>query len=139
MEEMVSEYSLALISLLVFVVIVLLQSALVGAAKAGAGLPPGCTPAADYDDRVYRLHRSHQNGVEIMPAAAVALFAAMLTGVSAGWANALMGVFLLTRLGYILVYARSLGAPTQGLRTFTYVAGWAMLVILCLMSIWAAL
>jgi uncharacterized MAPEG superfamily protein len=133
-----NDYSPGLISLLIFVLIVLVQSALVGAAKASAGLTPGCSPDPDYDDRVYRLNRSHQNGVEIMPAAAVAFFAAVLTGVTAFWVNGLMAVFLLTRLVYVLVYARSLGTPTQGLRTFTFVAGWAMLVILCGLSLAAA-
>lgn len=137
MPETVLEYGPALMALLVFVLIVLVQSALVGAGKASAGLTPGSTPEADYSDRVYRLHRSHQNGVETLPAAAVALFAAILTGVSPAWVNGLMLIFLLTRLFYLVVYAQSLGVPTQGLRTFAFVAGWAMLVMLCLMSLWA--
>lgn len=134
--ENIAPYSTGIISLLVFVLIVLLQSALVGAGKAKAGLTPGSTPDSDYDNSLYRLNRSHQNGVEIMAAAAVALFACILVGVSAWWVNLLMGLFLLLRIVYVAIYGWNVGKPTQGVRTFAYVAGWAMLVILCVMAIW---
>ena len=137
MPELVTAYSVALISLLVFVLVVLLQSALVGAAKAKANMTPGSNPEADYDNPVYRLNRCHQNGVEIMPAIAIGLFACILIGVSAWWVNLLMVLFLVLRLIYILIYAQNVGKPTQGVRTFVYVAGWAMVVGLCGMSIWA--
>ncbi|AZV76682.1 MAPEG family protein [Parasedimentitalea marina] len=139
MLDLITGYSPALIALLLFVLIVLLQSALVGAAKAQSGLVPGCTPEADYDNRVYRLNRSHQNAVEIMPAAAIALFACILTGVSVWWVNLLMVLFLVLRVLYALVYAQNIGKATQGARTFVYVSGWATIVALCVMAIWAAL
>lgn len=137
--EQVQLYAIAMISLLAFVLIVLVQSALVGAGKAKAGLTPGSDPTQDYGEALYRLNRSHQNGVEIMAAAAVALFAGILTGVSAWWVNLLMGLFLLTRIVYVAIYAQNIGKPTQGVRTFTFVAGWATLVILCIMSMVAVL
>ncbi|MDF1607551.1 MAPEG family protein [Hoeflea sp. YIM 152468] len=133
--DQIAAYSTGMISLLIFVLIVLLQSALVGAGKAKAGLVPGSDPAADYDNGLYRLNRSHLNGVEIMPAAGIALFAAILTGVSSWWVNLLMALFLLARIVYVAVYARNVGKPVQGVRTFVYVAGWAMLVVLCVMAI----
>ena len=137
--DMIASYGLGIISLLVFVLIVLLQSAMVGAGKAKAGLIPGSDPDANYENALYRLNRSHQNGVEIMPAAGIALLFAILLGVSSWWVNLLMGLFLLTRVVYVLIYAQNVGKPTQGVRTGVYVAGWAMLVILCVMSIWAAI
>ncbi|MGR3620669.1 MAPEG family protein [Pseudophaeobacter sp.] len=136
MDIVVSDYSLALISLLVFVLIVLFQSALVGAAKAKAKVLPGGEPAADYSSSIYRLNRSHQNGVEIMPAAGIVLAAAILAGVSASVANGVMIFFLITRVLYVVVYAQSLGNPVQGLRTFAYVEGWAALIVLAVMAIW---
>lgn len=136
--EFFEPYGLGILALLIFVLIVLVQSALVGAGKANAGMIPGSEPEADYDNSVYRLNRSHQNAVEIMPAAAIVLFSCILLGVSAWWVNTLMVVFLLTRIVYAVIYARNVGKPTQGTRTFAYVAGWAMLVILCLMAIWAS-
>ncbi|MFT7057759.1 MAG: putative MAPEG superfamily protein [Pseudorhodobacter sp.] len=135
----ITAYSAAILSLLAFVLIVLVQGAVVGASKAKAGLPPGATPANNYNDTLYRLNRSHQNGVEIMAAAATALFACILLGVSSWWVNLLMALFLLLRIAYILVYAQNIGKPSQGLRTGVYVAGWAMIVVMCLMAIVAAL
>jgi uncharacterized MAPEG superfamily protein len=137
--ELYEPYAFGIISLLVFVLIVLVQSAMVGAGKASAGLVPGSEPEANYDNSLYRLNRSHQNGVEILPAAAVVVLIGMLVGVSSWWFNLLMGLFLLLRIVYVFVYAKSIGKPTQGVRTGVYVASWAMLVILCLMEIWVAL
>jgi len=131
----IGAYSLGMISLLVFALIVLVQGALVGAGKAKAGLTPGSEPSPDYDNPLYRLNRSHQNGVENMAAAGVVLFAAMLVGVSPWWSNLLMAVFLATRIVYVLIYAQKIGNPTQGMRTFVYVAGWATLVILAVLAI----
>lgn len=135
--ENIHDYSLAMMSLLAFVLIVLLQSALVGAGKAKAGIVPGSNPNADYDNALYRANRSHQNGVENMAAATVALFACILLGVSAWWVNLLMLLFLVLRVIYVVVYANNIGKHTQGFRTFVYVAAWAMLVALCVMAIWA--
>ncbi|MDE0588524.1 MAPEG family protein [Halocynthiibacter sp. C4] len=135
----VSDYSTAIISLLVFVLIVLFQAALVGAGKAKQGLTPGSMPSEDYENGLYRLNRSHQNGVENMAAAAIALFTCILVGVSAWWVNLLMLLFLIDRILYVLVYARSIGNPTQGVRTFVYVFGWGVLVVMCVMAGWAVL
>ena len=133
--EIVEPYAFGAIALLVFVLIVLVQSALVGAGKAKAGMTPGSEPEPDYDNAMYRANRSHQNGVEIMPAAIAALVFSIMAGVSAWWVNLLMALFLLFRVIYVVIYAQNVGRPTQGVRTFVYVAGWAMLVILCIMAI----
>lgn len=133
--EMFEPYAFGVISFLVFVLIVLVQSALVGAGKAKAGLTPGSEPDPDYDSALYRLNRSHQNGVEIMPAAAVVLLVSVAVGVSSWWFNLLMGIFLLTRILYVVVYSQKLGNPNQSLRTGVFVAGWATVVILCIMAI----
>ena len=135
--ENIAAYSTAITSLLAFVLIVLLQSALVGAGKAYAGLTPGSNPETDYANALYRSNRSHQNGVEIMAAAAVALFASILVGVSPWWVNLLMALFLILRIIYVVIYAQNIGKPSQSVRTGVYVAGWAMLVVLCIMAIWA--
>lgn len=135
--ENVAAYSTALISLLVFVLIVLLQSALVGAGKASAGMTPGSNPNPDYDNPLYRLNRSHQNGVENMATVAIALFVCILVGVSSWWVNILMVLFLLGRIVYVLIYLRNVGKPTQGVRTMVFVFSWACVVIMTLMAIWA--
>ncbi|MGR3636626.1 MAG: MAPEG family protein [Shimia sp.] len=128
-------YAPGLIALLIFVLIVLLQAALVGAGKAKAGLIPGSEPEADYDNAPYRANRSFQNGVEIMPAAALAALVGVMVGVSSWWFNLLLGLFLLLRIVHVVIYAQNVGKPTQGVRTFAYVAGWACIVALCVMEI----
>lgn len=135
--EFVAAYSTAIISLLVFTLIILFQGAIVGGAKASAALTPGSSPKADYENALYRLNRSHQNGIENLAAAAIALFSCILVGASSWWVNLLMVLFLLGRIVYLLIYLRNVGKPTQGVRTGIYVFSWVMLVILCCMAIWS--
>ena len=56
-------------------------------------------------------------------------------GVSAWWVNLLVGVYLILRLIYAGVYLQNMGVPHRGIRTFTYVAGWAINVALIVMAI----
>lgn len=133
---MVTDYSTALIALLIFVLVVLVQAAMVGAAKANAGVTPGSNPETDYDNKLYRLHRSHQNGVENLAAVATAVIACVLVGASSWWVNLLMGLFLVGRGVYLLIYSRNMGKPTQGIRTGIFVFSWACVVVMCVMAIW---
>ncbi len=96
--EIMQPYAWGLTSLLVFVLITLVQSGLVGGRKAKAGLTPGSEPDADYDSSLYRLNRSHQNAVENLPAIATAFFACVLAGAAAWWVNLLMILYLVYRL-----------------------------------------
>ncbi|MGI9367001.1 MAG: MAPEG family protein [Rhizobiaceae bacterium] len=137
--EAVAPYSLALIALLVFVVVTLFQSAFVGAKKAGASLTAGSVPEADYGSAVYRINRAHQNAVENAALIAIALAACIAAGVSAWWVNVLMGLFLLFRLLHTLFLVMKIGGEVQSLRTFAYVASWAMNLILAIMAIYALL
>ena len=137
--EAVAPYSLALVALLVFVIVTLLQSALVGAKKAGASITAGATPDADYESAVYRLNRAHQNAVENAALITIALGACIAAGVSPWWVNALMGLFLLFRLLHTLFLVQKIGGEVQSLRTFAYVASWAVNLILAIMAICALL
>ena len=134
--ENISDYGHAIVALLLFNIIVLFQSALVGAGKASAGLTPGSNPEPDYSNSLFRLNRSHQNGVETLAAAAIAIFTCIALGVSSLWVNVLASAFLVLRVAYIAIYARNFGKQTQGARTFAYVGGWACLIVLCVMSIY---
>ena len=135
--EIIAPYALGVSALLLFILIVLFQGALVGAGKASANVTPGAEPDADYELKLYRAHRSHQNGTENIGAISATLVFCILAGVSAWWVNLLMGLYLLFRLVYIFIYAQNIGNPAQSTRTFVYVAGWAMNVILAVMAIWA--
>ncbi len=137
--EFVASYSWALIALLVFVLITLLQSALVGAKKAEAKLPAGSQPGSDYGDALYRFNRSHQNAVENASLITIALVACILAGVYPWWVNLLMVLFLVFRLIHSITLAQNIGAEVRGPRTFAYVASWAVNVVLAIMAIVALL
>lgn len=134
--EIIEPYAPGAIALLIFILIVLVQGALVGAGKAKANVTPGAQPDADYELDLYRSHRSHQNGAENIGAITATLVVCILVGVSAWWVNLLMGLYLVFRVIYVFVYAQNIGSPAQSVRTFVYVAGWAMNVILIGMAIW---
>ena len=133
--ESVAPYSWAIIALLVFVIVTLLMSALVGARKASAKMTAGGNPENNYEDGLYRFNRSHQNAVENAALIAIALAAAIATGVSPWWTNLLMGLFLVFRLLHTLVLVQNIGGEVQSLRTFAYVAAWACNVVLAIMAI----
>lgn len=135
MMEFVAPYSWAIISLLVFVVITLFVSAIVGARKASAKLTAGGNPENNYDDGLYRLNRAHQNAVENAALIAIALAAAIVTGVSPWWTNLLLGLFLLFRVLHTLFLVMNMGKEVQGLRTFAYVASWSCNLILAIMAV----
>lgn len=137
--ENVAAYGLGLIALLLFVLVTLLQSALVGAKKASAKITAGGNPENKYDNEVYRWNRAHLNAVENAALIAIALAACIAAGVSAFWVNLLMWLFLLFRLAHSFVLIQKIGGEVQSLRTFAYVAAWAVNVILAVMAIVALL
>ena len=133
--ESVAPYSWAIIALLVFVIVTLLMSALVGARKASAKMTAGGNPENNYEDGLYRFNRSHQNAVENAALIAIALAAAIATGVSPWWTNLLMGLFLVFRILHTLILVQNIGGEVQSLRTFAYVAAWTCNVVLAIMAI----
>ena len=133
--EAVAPYSWAIIALLVFVIVTLLMSALVGARKASAKMTAGGDPENNYEDGLYRFNRSHQNAVENAALIAIALAAAIATGVSPWWTNLLMGLFLVFRILHTLILVQNIGGEVQSLRTFAYVAAWTCNVVLAIMAI----
>jgi uncharacterized MAPEG superfamily protein len=139
MMESLAPYSWAIISLLVFVIVTLIQAALVGAKKASAELTAGGTPENDYESALFRTNRAHQNAVENAALIAIALAACIAIGVSAWWVNLLMGLFLLFRLMHTVILLQNIGGEVQSLRTFAYVASWAVNVVLAIMAIVALL
>ena len=133
--ENIAAYGPAIIAILVYTLITLLQGAIVGAKKATANMTPGGDPENNYDDALFRINRAHQNAVESLAPITIALLACVLTGVSAWWVNILLALFVVIRVIYIYIYLGNLGKASNGTRTFVYVAGWAVNVILCVMAI----
>ena len=135
MMEIIAPYSWAVVYLLIFVVITLFTSAIVGARKAAEKLTAGGNPDNDYADGLYRLNRAHQNAVENAALITIALVAAILAGVSPWWTHLLMGLFLVFRILHTLILVMNIGGEVQSLRTFAYVASWACNLVLAIMAI----
>ncbi|WP_299945027.1 MAPEG family protein [uncultured Ruegeria sp.] len=136
--EVYAEYSHAIASLVIFTLIILFMSPFSALAKAGKGLAPGATPEQDYADKAYRLNRAYLNGTETLPAFLTVTVAAILLGGSPFWVNLLASLALLARIVMLVIHLRGIGQPHSGLRSVTYVVGWACMVILGLIALVAA-
>ncbi|WP_299665998.1 MAPEG family protein [uncultured Ruegeria sp.] len=136
--EVYAEYSHAIASLVIFTLIILFMSPFSALAKAGKGLAPGATPEQDYSDKAYRLNRAYLNGTETLPAFLAVTIAAILLGGSPFWVNLLASLALLARIVMLVIHLRGIGQPHSGLRSVTYVVGWACMVILGLIALVAA-
>ncbi len=107
--------------------------------KSAIGLAPGCQPEADYTSAVYRWHRTYANLSETMGYFVACTVAAILAGASPFWVNLFASIFFVSRLVLAVVHIKGLGKPDMSTRSFVYVAGWLMCILLGLMAIFAVL
>ncbi|WP_164657855.1 MAPEG family protein [Tropicibacter sp. Alg240-R139] len=133
--EQFAEYTHAIASLVLFTLVVLALSPFSALAKASKGLAPGATPEQDYANKAYRLNRAYLNGTETLPAFLTVTVAAMLAGASPFWVNLLASTFLVVRLIMLVVHLQGVGKPHSGPRSVFYVAGWACMVVLAVMTL----
>ena len=132
--EQFSAYGHALFSVVIWIVVVQLLSAWVGAAKAKAGVVPGATPEADYSNKVYRIHRAYENSIANLAVLTSSVVVAALAGASPFWVNLLASVAVLARIVMIYVHIQAIGKPTKGIRTAIFVFHWALILIIALMA-----
>jgi len=135
--EQFAQYAHAIVALAATAVIGLIISPLSAMKKASADLAPGCEPEADYSNEVYRWHRAYCNLSETIGFFAAVLIAAVLAGASPFWVNLLASVFFVSRLVHAFVHIKGIGKPNTGARSFSYVAGWLVCLILAVMAILA--
>ncbi|MGR3615449.1 MAG: MAPEG family protein [Paracoccaceae bacterium] len=136
--ELFDAYSHAIVAVVLFALIILVLSPISALAKQTKGLAPGGTPEQDYSDKAYRLNRAYLNGTENLPAFAVVVFAAILTGASPFWVNLLASLILISRVIMLFVHLKGIGSPNAGPRSFAYVGGWFGVLIIGLMAMVAA-
>ncbi len=132
-----AQYGHAIASLAGVAMFGLLLGPLSAMRKTALGLAPGAEPQADYSTSVYRWHRAYLNLSETMGFFAASVLAAILAGASPFWVNLLASVFFISRLVLAVVHIRGIGRPDRGLRSFTYVSGWLMCLLLGLFAIGA--
>ncbi len=135
MTQALVPYTSGILGLIALVIIILILGPLVAAKKAAAKVKPGSEPEGSYDDPIYRWHRAHLNAVEHLPGFAIPALLAMLIGVSATWVNGLIWGTVALRLIYSFVYLQNIGKPAQSVRSFVFVGGWALTVILVILII----
>ncbi|MDF1671742.1 MAG: MAPEG family protein [Roseovarius sp.] len=132
-------YSHAIVAMAATAVMLLIMGPLSAMKKTKLGLAPGATPEADYGSRCYRWHRAFGNLSEsIGPFVAVTL-AAILAGANPFWVNLLASLFLVARLVLAVVHVNGIGKPDMSVRSYAYVAGLLMCLILAGMAIVAAI
>ena len=137
--EQFAAYGHAIVALAATALLGLILSPLSAMRKTAIGLAPGCEPPADYGSSVYRWHRAYCNLSESIGFFAAATIAAILAGASPFWVNLFAALFFLSRLVVAFVHVRGIGKPDMSARSFTYVAGWLMCVLLALMAIGAVM
>ncbi|QGY00333.1 MAPEG family protein [Roseovarius faecimaris] len=137
--EPFAPYSHAIVALAGTAILLLIMSPLSAMKKSAMGLAPGATPEQDYTNACYRWHRAYGNLAESIGTFAAVTLAAILAGASPFWVNLLASLFLVIRIFLAVVHIKGIGKPDMSLRSFTYVAGWLICLILALLAIFAAI
>lgn len=133
--EQFSAYGHALVSLAVVAIFAMMFGPMSAMRKQAAGLDAGATPAADYTDPAFRLHRAYMNLTENYGLFAGVTMAAILAGVSPFWVNLLATIFLVSRLVVAFVHIKGIGRQHVGPRSFIYVTGWLANIVMAVLTI----
>lgn len=137
--EPFAAYSHAIVAIAGTAILLLVMSPLSAMKKSARGLAPGATPEQDYTDPCYRWHRAYGNLAESLGAFVAVTVAAILAGASPTWVNLLASIYLVIRLVLAVVHVQGIGKPDMSLRSFIYVAGWLVCLILAVLAIFAAI
>ena len=81
------------------------------------------------------MHRAYQNGAETLPVFVAVTVVAMMAGASPFWVNLLASLVLVSRLLMLFLHLRGIGTPHGGVRSFSYVFGWACMAILAVFGV----
>ena len=138
MENLIATYPTALLALAVLAFILMLQSFVAGGYKNGVMKQNSGSPVeGTMDDLVFRIVRTHMNGVENFSAFFAASLLAMMAGASVKWLTWLVvGTVVLRVIYWVLYYAR-LGADNGGARSITHVLSLELNLIIGGMAIFA--
>lgn len=133
-------YSWSIVGLVAAALIPLVLAGMVGPAKGKAQGIGGPVQDARDENPVFRLDRAHGNAVESVPPFLGLAVLAMLAGIGAGILALLVWAFAAVRVLHAVVYIRG-GTPARGgnLRTFVYLAGLLLSLVLAVLTVIAAL
>lgn len=129
-----SDYAHAIVALALFALITLLLSPMAGLARNRAGVVPGSLPT-DTGSRDFRISRAYQNATESVGPFAAVIVAAVLAGAAPFWVNLFASLTVLSRIAMIYVHIQGVGLGREpGPRSFLYVFGWFMMVLIAVMA-----
>ena len=137
--EAFQPYGHTIVSLAALVLLWSVMNPLSALVKEKAGTPSGAAPEPDYSTAAYRWYRAYSNLTETAPFFAIAVVSCIFAGASAFLVNLLASLFLISRIAVAYVHIRGIGKPNGGLRTMIFVIGWAIIIILSLMAMFAVL
>ena len=122
MADLVATYPTALLALAILAFTLTLQSFIAGFYKNGvmkqaSGMPVEGTQ----DDLVYRIVRTHMNGVENFSAFFALSILGMIAGANVKWLTWLILATVALRMLYWLLYYARIGTDSGGIRSITHV------------------
>ena len=136
MENIIATYPTALLALAVLSFILILQSFIAGAYKNGVMKQNSGSPVeGTMDDLVFRIVRTHMNGVENFSAFFAASLLAMMAGASVKWLTWLVVATVALRILYWVLYYARIGGDNGGIRSITHVVALILNLIIGVMGI----
>lgn len=122
MPDLIATYPMALLALGILAFSLTLQSFIAGFYKNGVKKQMSGYPVeGTHDDLVYRIVRTHMNGVENFSAFFALSILAMIAGVGVTLLTWLIVVTVALRMLYWLLYYARIGTDSGGIRSITHV------------------
>lgn len=128
-------YQPTFVAMVLLTVVVLIQGFLAGALGLGRSEEiPGRPLKGNHSDSSFRIIRTYGNSTENFSVLIATALLAILAGVPAGWVNWLVGLHVLLRMLYWVIYYAGFGKVAAGPRTITYTMGWFLNAVLAMMT-----
>lgn len=122
MPDLIATYPTALLALGFLAFTLTLQSFIAGAYKNGImGQLSGMPVEGTHDDLVFRIVRTHMNGVENFSAFFALSILGMVAGANVKWLTWLILATVALRMLYWLLYYARIGGDSGGIRSITHV------------------
>lgn len=136
MQDLTATYPTALLALAVLAFILILQSFIAGFYKNGVKKQDsGMIVQGTMDDLVFRVVRTHMNGVENFSAFFAASLLAMIAGVGVKWLTWLIVATVVLRVIYWVLYYARIGADNGGIRSITHVVTLVVNLVIGVMAV----
>jgi uncharacterized MAPEG superfamily protein len=133
-------YQPAILAIAILCLAILVQSFLAGALGLAKGEEiPGKPLKGDHSKFSFRVLRTYANSTENLSVFIATAIIAILAGVSPWIVNWLVGLHVMFRLVYWVVYYAGIGKVSAGPRTIVYVLGWLTNMVLAAIATWVVL